>query len=95
MDSRPAMCEQEWLELDKLRAENEHHLLQIGDLKIVRTLLNNEIGELRAGISWARGMCTDEAPHVQIDHFLGCVLAGRAQLPGASDELQAPEDNHG
>lgn len=48
-----------------------------------------EIGELRARISWARGMCTDEAPHKRIDHFLGCVLAGHAQLPAAFDEQEA------
>lgn len=46
-----------------------------------------EIAGLRAGISWARGMCTDGDPHERIDHFLGCVLAGKAQLPdGAVDD---------
>ena len=36
---------------------------------------------LRAGISWARGMCTDSVPRVLIDEFLGRLLS-----PAALDE---------
>lgn len=41
-----------------------------------------EVEKLRAGISWARGMCSDEEPHGRIDHFLGCVLDGTSDEVG-------------
>jgi hypothetical protein len=30
--------------------------------------------EVRARVQWIRGMCTDDAPHVQIDDALGEIL---------------------
>jgi hypothetical protein len=41
--------------------------------------LRAEVTELRAGISWARGMCSDGRPPVEVDHFLGCVLKPEGQ----------------
>lgn len=44
----------------------------------------SDVDRLRAGISWARGMCSDSEPHEQIDAFLGRLLD-----PPALDEEDA------
>lgn len=36
-----------------------------------------DTSRLRAGISWVRGMCTDECSHVEIDKALSALLDGR------------------
>lgn len=46
----------------------------------------SEVERLRAGISWARGMCTDGLQLVNIDSFLGGVLAGETVPRGLDEE---------
>jgi hypothetical protein len=83
-------------ERDRLRAENER-LKEEGDAFTVtgdeldRALDRAEKAEaenehLRAGISWVRGMCSDEEPHAEIDYMLGEILAGS---PRPIDDNQA------
>lgn len=36
--------------------------------------LYREVARLRAGISWARGMCSDAEPWTKIDAYLGGLL---------------------
>jgi hypothetical protein len=39
-----------------------------------RDELQAEVDRLRAGIQWARGLCSDGEPHEKIDAFLGGLL---------------------
>lgn len=47
------------------------------DAEVIEGQLRDEIERLRAGVSWARGMCTDESSLVGIDVFLGRLLDPR------------------
>jgi hypothetical protein len=58
-----------------------YHGPEISDVEVVDVVpaeqlrtAEGEIGRLRAGISWARGLCTDEAAYAEIDAGLGRAL---------------------
>lgn len=76
--------------ISELVVDRDRLARAVKDWQAHTTDAHEEAAELRAGISWARGMCTDGAPHERIDHFLGCVLAEHAELPPASDEKDQP-----
>lgn len=51
----------------------------VGTLERERDEARQQVGRLRAAISWARGMCTDEVPHMEIDAGLGRALDDTAR----------------
>jgi hypothetical protein len=52
--------------MEAARAEAEDYVAATG--------LVDEVDRLRAGIQWARGLCSDEEPYAAIDAYLGGLL---------------------
>jgi hypothetical protein len=80
-------------ELEAELASERSRRAEVEALRELYTEENNErakaqaeVVNLRAGISWARGMLSDETPHALVDMFLGALLGGP---PLTSDEMQA------